>query len=327
MLYGRAVEDRCDIIDIMVVRCTSIDQAAPTNLWIQPGAKTLCWKTSAGWPLDFVGYVSDHPPPGPAVPGKMASELDVGLKSLLSRLSVECYRVLARHRLRLGPVVWSDPVPRAENGEQTSRNRHATSRLLSFIGPSVGVGLGDVLTEARLEADWPSWVSSLTRRYRHVRRFANRWAEIDQGAPTTSRSTPSAPVSEAGAARASSRRSIRRRFRAIVEVEGLTASCPSEGGASICPASGSESFSVPIGVAYRRRSGPEVTDNPHGRGCAWAAPMGRRLTAHVSADGLRQRWRCDRRRRAIRDPQVQPNVGAWDPRAQHVRPSARPLDR
>jgi outer membrane protein len=145
VLYGQAVEDRCDIIDIMVVRCTSIDQAAPTEIFGFSLGKTLLENLN-GWPLDFVGYVNvilHHDRPFQ----KNGLELDVFLKAFYRGFPWSD-RVLTRLGFGWG-LSWSDPVPQAENSEQASRNRR-TSRLLNYIEPSIDISLGDVFSKP----DW-----------------------------------------------------------------------------------------------------------------------------------------------------------------------------
>lgn len=145
VLYGQAVEDRCDIIDIMVLRCTSIDQAAPTEIYGFSLGKTLLENLN-GWPLDFVGYINvilHHDRPFQ----KNGLELDVFLKAFYRGFPWSD-RVLTRLGFGWG-LSWSDPVPQAENSEQASRNRR-TSRLLNYIEPSIDISLGDVFSKP----DW-----------------------------------------------------------------------------------------------------------------------------------------------------------------------------
>ncbi|HEX6019475.1 MAG TPA: MipA/OmpV family protein, partial [Burkholderiaceae bacterium] len=55
LLYGRAAEDRCDIVLIATLRCTSINGVAPTEIIGLTVGKTLLENLN-DWPLDIVGY-------------------------------------------------------------------------------------------------------------------------------------------------------------------------------------------------------------------------------------------------------------------------------
>jgi len=139
VLYGQAVQDRCDIIDIMLVQCVAIDNTAPTEIFGLTLGKTLLENLN-GWPLDFVGYMGlivHHDRPFQ----KDGLELDLFLKAFFRGFPWSD-RVLTRLGFGWG-ISLADPVPQAEVSEQASRGRR-TSRLLNYIEPSIDISLGDV---------------------------------------------------------------------------------------------------------------------------------------------------------------------------------------
>jgi len=139
VLYGRAAEDRCDIVLITTLRCTAINDVAPTEIVGLTLGKTLVENLN-DWPLDIVGYagfIVHHDRPFQ----RDGAELNLFLKAFYRGLPWSD-RVLTRLGFGWG-ISLADPVPYAEVAEQASRDR-LTSRLLNYIEPSIDISLGDV---------------------------------------------------------------------------------------------------------------------------------------------------------------------------------------
>lgn len=140
LLYGRAAEDRCNIVMIMTLRCTAINRATPTEVAGVTVGKTLL-EGFRGWPLDFVGYVGlivHHDRPFQ----RNGVELDLFMKAFYRGFPWSD-RVLTRFGYGWGLSI-ADPVPYAEVAEQTARGR-LTSRVLNYNEPSIDVSLGDLI--------------------------------------------------------------------------------------------------------------------------------------------------------------------------------------
>lgn len=139
LLYGRAAEDRCDIVLIATLRCTTINDVAPTEIIGVTLGKTLVENLN-DWPLDIVGYaglIVHHDRPFQ----RDGAELNLFLKAFFRGLPWSD-RVLTRLGFGWG-ISLADPVPYAEVAEQASRER-LVSRLLNYIEPSIDVSLGDL---------------------------------------------------------------------------------------------------------------------------------------------------------------------------------------
>lgn len=140
VLYGRAAEDRCNIAMIVMLRCTAINNATPTEVVGLTVGKTLV-EGFRGWPLDLVGYagfIHHHDRPFQRDGG----EVNLFMKAYFRGLPWTD-RVLTRIGLGWGITI-ADPVPYAEVLEQASRGRR-TSRVLNYIDPSIDLSLGDAI--------------------------------------------------------------------------------------------------------------------------------------------------------------------------------------
>ncbi|HEU5296503.1 MAG TPA: MipA/OmpV family protein [Burkholderiaceae bacterium] len=140
VLSGQAAIDRCNIVRITTLQCTTIDRTTPTEIAGLAIGKTLV-ESLNGWPLDVAGFVGiivhrDRPYQ------RDGGELNLFVKGVFRGFPWSD-RVLTRIGFGWGLSI-SDPVPYAEVAEQASRGR-LTSRLLNYVEPSIDISIGDVI--------------------------------------------------------------------------------------------------------------------------------------------------------------------------------------
>lgn len=142
VLVGAAFEDRCDMVEIVTLRCTAVNRQQPTEIAGLTLGKTLVERLN-GWPLDITGHVGfvfhqDRPyqPNG--------GEIQFFLKPMWTGFPWSDH---VKTRLGLGwGVSYAEPVPYAEVLEQRERGRE-NSRLLNYIDASIDLSLGDLLNQ------------------------------------------------------------------------------------------------------------------------------------------------------------------------------------
>lgn len=138
--YGQAAVDRCNIVLITTLQCTTINTATRTEIAGIAVGKTLVQSLN-DWPLDvagFVGLVYHHDRPYQSD----GAELHLFLKAVYRGFPWSD-RVLTRAGFGWGISI-ADPVPYAEVAEQASRGR-LTSHVLNYVEPSIDVSLGDLI--------------------------------------------------------------------------------------------------------------------------------------------------------------------------------------
>lgn len=139
VLYGVAIEDRCNMVDILVLRCTAVNRQQPTEIAGLTLGKTLVEQLN-GWPLDIVGYVGlihHHDRP--------YQRNGVGINAFMKPYWYGFpWSDRVRTRLGLGwGISYAEPVPYAEVLEQRTRGR-LNSRVLNYIDASIDVSVGDL---------------------------------------------------------------------------------------------------------------------------------------------------------------------------------------
>jgi outer membrane protein len=140
LLYGRAAIDRCNIVLIATLQCTTINTSTPTEVAGVAIGKTLVHDLNE-WPFDLTGFVGlNHHHDRPYQ--RDGGELNLFLKGVFRGFPWSD-RVLTRAGFGWGLSI-SDPVPYAEVAEQASRGR-LTSRALNYVEPSIDVSIGDLV--------------------------------------------------------------------------------------------------------------------------------------------------------------------------------------
>ena len=138
LLRGKATEDGCHLARIVTARCLSTAKVNATHIsGIQIG-KPFIEKLN-GWPLDFVGYVglTHHDERGLQANGL---QLDVFMKPIYYGFPWS-----ERVKTRLGLGVGLSAAQRVPYTEVTSQKGKTTSRLLSYLDPTIDISVGDVL--------------------------------------------------------------------------------------------------------------------------------------------------------------------------------------
>ena len=138
LLYGKATEDGCHLARIITARCLSTAKINATHIsGIQMGKPFI--ESLNGWPLDFAGYVglTHHNERGLQANGL---QLDVFMKALYYGFPWS-----ERVKTRLGVGVGLSVAQRVPYTEVTSQNGKTTSRLLSYLDPTIDISVGDVL--------------------------------------------------------------------------------------------------------------------------------------------------------------------------------------
>ena len=138
LLYGKATEDGCHLARIITARCLSTAKVNATHVsGIQLG-KPFIEKLN-GWPLDFAGYVGlkHNDERGLQANGL---QLDVFMKAIYYGFPWS-----DRVKTRLGLGVGLSAAQRVPYTEVTSQNGKTTSRLLTYLDPTIDISVGDVL--------------------------------------------------------------------------------------------------------------------------------------------------------------------------------------
>ena len=138
LLYGKATEDGCHLARIITARCLSTAKVNATHIsGIQVG-KPFIEKLN-GWPLDFAGYVglTHHDERGLQANGL---QVDVFMKAVYYGFPWS-----ERVKTRLGLGVGLSAAQRVPYTEVISQNGKTTSRLLSYLDPTIDISVGDVL--------------------------------------------------------------------------------------------------------------------------------------------------------------------------------------
>lgn len=143
-LYGRATEPGCHLARIITARCASLDNVNPTSIaGIQVGKPFI--HQINGWPLDFAGYVGlthhndrGHQPNG--------AQLDLFMKASYTGFPWSDH---VKTRLGLGVgVSMAQRVPYTEVSSQVGKS---TSKLLSYLDPTIDISLGDLIGSRALK--------------------------------------------------------------------------------------------------------------------------------------------------------------------------------
>ena len=145
-LYGKAAQPSCHLAKIITARCFSTDKVSPTSIsGIQMGKPFI--NQFNGWPLDFAGYVgiTHHNDRGLQSNGV---QVDAFMKAIYSGFPWSS-RVKTRLGLGVGVSV-AQRVPYAEVSSQASGGK-STSKLLSYLDPTLDVSLGDLLGSRALK--------------------------------------------------------------------------------------------------------------------------------------------------------------------------------
>ena len=138
LLYGKATEDGCHLARIITARCLSTAKVNATHIsGIQVGKPFI--ENLNGWPLDVAGYVglTHHDERGLQANGL---QLDVFMKVIYHGFPWR-----ERVKTRLGVGVGLSAAQRVPYTEVTSQNGKTTSRLLSYLDPTIDISIGDVL--------------------------------------------------------------------------------------------------------------------------------------------------------------------------------------
>ena len=143
-LYGIAAEPSCHLAKIITARCFSTASSNATAIkGIQVG-KPFLTKLN-GWPLDFAGYVgvTQHDERGLQSNGL---QLDVFMKAIYSGFPWS-----DRVKTRLGLGVGLSAAQRVPYTEVSSQAGKTTSRLLSYLDPTIDISLGDLFGSRALK--------------------------------------------------------------------------------------------------------------------------------------------------------------------------------
>ena len=138
LLYGKATEDGCHLARIITARCLSTAKVNATSIaGVQLGKPFI--QGLNGWPLDFAGYVglTYHDEHGLQANGP---QFDVFMKA-----SYYGFPWRDRVKTRLGLGVGLSAAQRVPYTEVVSQTGKTTSRLLSYLDPTIDLSLGDLL--------------------------------------------------------------------------------------------------------------------------------------------------------------------------------------
>ena len=144
LLYGKATEDGCHLARIITARCLSTAKVNETHIsGIQVG-KPFIDKLN-GWPLDIAGYVglNYHDERGLQANGLQA---DVFMKAIYYG-----FPWADQVKTRLGLGVGLSAAQRVPYIEVSSQKGKTTSRLLSYLDPTIDISVGDVLGRRELK--------------------------------------------------------------------------------------------------------------------------------------------------------------------------------
>ena len=143
-LYGKAAEPSCHLAKIITARCASTDKVNPTSITgIQVGKPFI--NQLNGWPLDFAGYVgvTQHNDRGLQSNGL---QLDLFMKAIYTGFPWS-----DRIKTRLGLGVGVSMAQRVPYAEVSSQGSKSTSRLLTYLDPTIDISVGDLLGSRALK--------------------------------------------------------------------------------------------------------------------------------------------------------------------------------
>lgn len=146
VLHGRASADPCHLIKIITLSCLQLKDTNRTSITgIQIGKPFI--ENLNGLPIDFVGYLglTHHNERGLQRNGL---QLDAFMKAYYSGFPWS-----GRVKTRLGwgfGVSLAQRAPYEETSSQAARGR-PTSRLLTYIDPTIDVSLGDLINSHALK--------------------------------------------------------------------------------------------------------------------------------------------------------------------------------
>ena len=146
LLHGRASADGCHLIKIITLTCLQLKDTNSTSITgIQIGKPFI--ENLNGLPLDFVGYLglTHHDDKGLQRNGV---QLDAFMKAFYSGFPWS-HRVKTRLGWGFGVSIAQRP-PYEEVSSQAARGR-PTSRLLTYIDPTIDVSLGDLINSHPLK--------------------------------------------------------------------------------------------------------------------------------------------------------------------------------
>jgi outer membrane protein len=138
LLYGKSTD--CNLINTMTLRCASVNTVDNTRIaGIELGRPFIT--RAHGWPLDFVGYVSllQHDENG--------LQADSWQANAYMKAYYYGFPWSERVRTRIGFGVgasYAQRVPYVE-ARDLGRRERSTSRLLSYLDPSIDVSVGDLI--------------------------------------------------------------------------------------------------------------------------------------------------------------------------------------
>lgn len=138
LLYGKATEDGCHLARIITARCLSTAKVNATNISGLHIGKPFIEKLN-GWPLDFAGYLglTHHDERG-----LQANSLQV---DLYMKATYYDFPWSERVKTRLGLGVGLSAAQRVPYTEVTSQKGKTTSRLLSYLDPTIDISVGDLI--------------------------------------------------------------------------------------------------------------------------------------------------------------------------------------
>jgi outer membrane protein len=138
LLHGGSTD--CNMVPIMRLSCTSTSAADGTGVdAIEIGRPFI--ERANGWPLDFVGYA------GALLHDENKLQPDFWQLNLYVKLFYYGFPWDNRVRTRVGfgaGISYARQVPFVEARDQADRGRN-TSKLLSYLDPSIDVSLGDLM--------------------------------------------------------------------------------------------------------------------------------------------------------------------------------------
>lgn len=146
VFYGRASGPGCHMVNIMTLRCTSLDHENPTSVTGVHMGKPFIERLN-GWPVDFNGYIG------------LLYRDDNGLQT--NGLQVDMYMKgfyygfpwsrWVKTRIGMGyGISYAQHVPYTEVSSQARRER-PTSKLLNYLDPTIDVNVGDIFRAENLK--------------------------------------------------------------------------------------------------------------------------------------------------------------------------------
>ena len=147
VFYGRGAGDDCHMVRIMALRCRSLDHDQPSSVTGLHLGRPFIEHVN-GWPLDVHGYV------GFLSRDEMNDiQADGWQVDAYMKLFYYGFPWSPRVRTRIGlgvGISFARLVPSSEVSSQALRGR-PTSKLLSYLDPTIDVSLGDLFGSRRLK--------------------------------------------------------------------------------------------------------------------------------------------------------------------------------